>query len=87
MLKTSLLINEFKCRIGNEISLVVICCVSALCVRAIQLVVTGFMSALQRACAYAHYFARLLTVTVRIRTLGSNAAVATDGSIVWWGSL
>ena len=56
--KKLLLINELTCRIGNKIELVVICCVSALRTRAITLAVTGCVSALPRACARAHYFAR-----------------------------
>ena len=87
MLKTSLLINELTCRIGNEMSLVVIYCVSALCERAIPLAVTGCVSALTHVRAHAHYFARYLTVTVKIRTLGRNAAVALAGSHVCWVSL
>ena len=87
MLKTSLIINELTCRIGNETSLVVICCLSALCARAIPLAVTGCVSALLRACVHVHYFGCYLTVTVKIFTLGSNVAVALAGSLVWWGSL
>ena len=86
MLKTSLLINELTCRIGNAILLVIICCLSALRARAIPLAVTGCVSALPRARARTHYFARYLTVTVKIRTLGRNVAVALDGSLVWWDS-
>ena len=82
MLKTLLLINELTCRIGNKISLVVICCVSAIRARAIPLAITGCVSALLRAHACAHYFARYLTVTVRICTLGSNVAVELDGYLV-----
>ena len=65
----------------------IICCVSALRARAIPLAVTGYVSALPRAHAHVHYFTRYLTVTVNIRTLGSNFAVALAGSLVWWGSL
>ena len=50
---------------------------------AIPLAVTGYVPALLRA----HYFARYLTVRVKISTLGSNVAVALAGSLVWWGSL
>ena len=50
----------------------------------------GFVSALlrvsARAHAHAHQFTRYLTVTVKIRTLGSNVAVALSGSLVWWDS-
>ena len=63
-----------------------ICSVSALCARAIPLAVTVCVSALPRARAHAHYFARYLTVTVKIRTLGGNVAVALAGSLVWWDS-
>ena len=45
------------------------------------------MRVLSRVRVCAHYFARYLTVTVKICTLGSNVAVALAGSIVWWGSL
>ena len=72
MLKTSLLINELTCRIGNEIQLVVIYCLSVLRAHAIPLAVTGCVSALPHARARAHYFARYLTVIVKIRTLGST---------------
>ena len=65
----------------------VICCVSALCASAIPLEVTGCVSTLPHMRARAHYFARYLTVTVKIRTLGSNVVVALAGSLVWWGSL
>ena len=85
MLKTSILINELTYSIGNEISLVVICCVSALRARAIPLAVTGYVYALLCALARAHYFARYLTVTVEIRTLGSNIAVALAGYLFCWG--
>ena len=61
-----------------------ICWVSALYARTIPLAVTGCVSDLPRARARAHYFARYLTVTVKIRTLGSNFVVALDGSLVWW---
>ena len=86
MLKTSLLINELTCKIGNVILLVVICCMSALRAREIPLAVTGCVSALPRVRARAHYLARYLTVTVKIRTLGINFAVALSGSLVWWDS-
>ena len=84
MLKMSLLINELNCRIGNSILLIVICCLSVLCARVIPLAVTGFVSSLPCARARAHYFARYLTVTVKIRTLGSNVSVALTGYLVWW---
>ena len=64
----------------------VICCVSALRARAVPLAVTGCVSALPRARVRVHYFARYLTVMVKIRTLGSNVAVALAGSLVWWDS-
>ena len=53
MLKTSLLINELTCRIGNAILLVLIPCLSALYVHVIALAVTGCVSALPRARARA----------------------------------
>ena len=81
-----LLINELTCRIGNAILLVVICFLPALYARAIPLAVTGCVSALLRARVHAHYFARYLTVTVKIHILGSNVAVALAGSLVCWDS-
>ena len=86
MLKTSLLINELTCRIGNAILLVVICCLSALRARAIPLSVTGCLSALPCVRVCAHHFARYLMVTVQIRTLGIIVPVALAGSLVWWDS-
>ena len=83
MLKTLLLINELTCRIGNAILLVVIFFLSALHTRAISLAVTGYVSALLRARARAHYFARYLTVMVKICTLGINVAITIAGSLVW----
>ena len=58
----------------------------ALRAHAIPLVVTGCVSSLPRAHARAHYFAHYLTVTVKIRTLGSIFPAALDGSLVWWDS-
>ena len=54
----------------------------------IPLAVTGCVSALPRARVHAraHYFARYLTVTVKICTLGIIVPVALDGSLVWWDS-
>ena len=86
MLKMSLIMNELTCRIGNKISLVVICCVSALRAHVIPFALKHCVSALPRAGAQTHYFARLLTVTVKIRTLGCIFAVTLAGSLVWWGS-
>ena len=86
MLKTLLLINEITCRIGNKILLVVICCLSAIRARAISLAASGFVSALPRAPAHAHYFARYLTVTVNIQTLEIIFLVSLAGSLVWWDS-
>ena len=86
MLKTSLLINELTCRIGNAILLVVICCLSVLRAHAIPLAVTSCVSAISHARMRAHYFEFYLTVTVNIRTLGSNVPVAFAGSLVWWDS-
>ena len=59
---------------------------SALCTRAIPLAVTGCVSALPHARVRAHHFVRYLTVTVKIRTLGSIVPVAIAGSLVWWDS-
>ena len=58
MLKTLLLINELTCRIGKAIYLVVICCMSALRAHVNSLAVIGCVSAILRAHALAHYFAR-----------------------------
>ena len=87
MLNTSLIINELACRIGNEIPLVVICCVSALCAHAIPMALTSCVSAIPRALAKTHYFENLLTLTVKIHTLGSNVTVTLSRSLVWLGSL
>ena len=57
---------------------------SALRARVIPLTVTCCVSALPHAHARAHYFSRYLMITVKIRTLGSNVAVALSGSVVWW---
>ena len=53
--------------------------------RVIPLEVTGCVSALPRAPARA-YFARYLTVTVKIRTLESIFPVLLASSLVWWDS-
>ena len=53
--------------------------------RVIPLVVTGCVSDPPRAPARA-YFARYLTVTVRIHTLESIFPVFLAGSLVWWDS-
>ena len=63
-----------------------ICWVSALCAHAIKLAVTGFVSSLVRARAHAHYFARYLTVTVKIRSLEIIFPVSLSGSLDWWDS-
>ena len=57
MLKKLLLINELTSRIGNAILLVVIYCLSAFCVRAIPLAVTGCVYALPYARACALFYA------------------------------
>ena len=49
--------------------------------------VIGCVSVLPRAFVHAHYFARQLTVTVKICTPGSNVAVVLTGSLVWCDSL
>ena len=59
---------------------------SALRARAIPLALTSCVSALLHARARAHYLARYLTVTVKIRTLESIFPVALAGSLVWWDS-
>ena len=60
--------------------------VFALCTRVIPLAVTGCVSPLPCAPASVYYFARYLTVTVKIRTLESIFPVFLDGSLVWWDS-
>ena len=55
--------------------------------RVIPLAVTSCVSALSRAPARAHYFARYLKVTVMIRTLENIFPVALAGSLVCWYSL
>ena len=79
MLKTSLLINELTCRIGNAILLVVLCCFSVLRTHVIPLAVTGCVSAIPHAPASSHYFARYLTVTLNICTLESIFTVLLGG--------
>ena len=59
--------------------------VHAPCVRVIPLAVMGYVSAPPCACERA-YFARYLTVTVKIRTLESIFPVLLAGSLVWWDS-
>ena len=82
MLKKLLIVNDLTCRISNKKLLVVISCVFALRAHAISLAVTGCMSALLCARVRAHCFARYLTFTVKICTLGSNAAVEISGSLI-----
>ena len=55
--------------------------------REVPLAVTGCVSTLPHARARVHYFARYLTVTVKICTLGSIVPVALTGSLVWRDSL
>ena len=62
-------------------SVVFLLFVRALCARVIPLEVTGCVSAFPRAPARA-YFARYLTVTVKIRTLESIFPVFLSGSLV-----
>ena len=63
-----------------------ICCVSVLSAHVIPLAVTCYVFSLSLARARAHYFARYLTVMVKIQTLVINVAVALSGSIIWWDS-
>ena len=56
--------------------------VRALCAGVIPLAVTGCVAALPRAPARA-FFARYLTVTVKIPTLDSIFPVLLAGSLVW----
>ena len=56
------------------------------CARVIPLAVTSCVSDLPCAPARAHYFARYLTVTVKIRTLESIFPVLLAGCLNWWDS-
>ena len=56
-----------------------------LCMRVIPLAITGCVYALPLAPVRA-YFARYLTVTVKIRTLESIFPVLLAGSLIWWDS-
>ena len=51
------------------------------------MMVIGCVSALPCAFAHAHYFARFLTVMVKIIIIGINVAVVLSGSLVWWNSV
>ena len=66
-------------------SVVCLLFVRALCARFIPLAITGCVSDLSRVPARA-YFARYLTVTVKIRTLEIIFSVLLVGSLVWWDS-
>ena len=89
MLKILLLINELTCLLGNTMRLVVICCLSIVCLRFVHMCDSIGGNGLcvrsprvpVRAC-----FARYLTVTVKIRTLESIFPVLLAGSLVWWDS-
>ena len=86
MLKTSLLINELTCLLGNAILLVVLCSLSVVCplsVRACDSIGSNGLCVRFHpyACTRA-YFARYLTVTVKIHTLESIFPVLLAGSLV-----
>ena len=51
--------------------------------RVVTLVATDCVYALPRVPARVHYFARYLTVIVKIRTLESIFSVFLAGSLVW----
>ena len=75
MLKMSLLINDLTCLLGNAMCLVALCCLSVVCPRSVRVCdYIGGNGLCVRfppcACARA-YFARYLTVTVKICTLES----------------
>ena len=83
--KTSLLINELTCRIGNTILLVMICRLFA--IRAHDSIGGNRFCVRSPACACACITLRYLMVTVKIRALVSNVPVALAGSLIWWDSL
>ena len=56
------------------------------CARVIPFAVMSCVSALPRAPAHAHYFARYLMVMVEIHTLEGILPVLLAGSLVWWDS-
>ena len=90
MLKTLLLINELTCLLGNVMGLVVLCCLSVVCprsVRACDSIGGNVLCVRCPTCLCARaYFARYLTVTVKIRTLESIFPFLLAGSLVWWDS-
>ena len=88
--KTSLLINELTCLLGNAILLVILCCLSVVCPRSVRMCDSIGGNGLcvgspTCACARAS-FARYLTVTVKILTLESFFPVLLAGSLDWWDS-
>ena len=90
MLKTSLLLDELTYLLGNAMWLVVLCCLSVVfprSVRACDFIDGNRLCVRSPSCACARtYFARYLTVTVKIRTLESIFPVLLAGSLVWWDS-
>ena len=90
MLKMSLLINELTFLIGNAMWLVVLCWLSAVCprsVRACDSIGGNGLCVRFPPCACARaYFARYLTVTVKICTLEIIFPVLLASSLVLWDS-
>ena len=90
MLKTSLIINELTCILGNAILLVVLCCLSVVCPLSVpecDFIGGNGLCVRSPTCSCTRaYFARYLTVRVKIRTLESFFPVFLDGSLVWWDS-
>ena len=88
MLKTLLLINELTCLLGNAILLVVLCFLSVVFPRsmcAFDSIGGNGLCVHSPMCACARtYFARYLTVTVKMRTLESIFPIFLAGSLVWW---
>ena len=87
MLKTLLLINELTCLLGNVIWLVVLCWLPVACLRSVRACDSignneFYVRFPPCACARA-YFARYLTVMVKIYTLESIFPVLLAGSLVW----
>ena len=90
MLKKLLLINELTCLLGNAMWLVVLCFLSVVCprsVRACDSIGGNGLCVRSPPCACARpYFARYLTITVKIRTLEIIFPVVLAGSLAWWYS-
>ena len=90
MFKTSLLINELTCLLGNTMLLVILCCLSVVCPRYVRACDSigdnGLCVRTPRCSCVRAYFAHYLMVTVKIRTLKSIFPGLLAGSLVWWHS-